>query len=61
MDSDRVLVMDAGESVEFGTPHDLLQMPVGIFKEMVLATGPSESERLIQIAKQKHDEIGANQ
>uniref|UniRef100_A0A0P6IW43 Putative abc transporter c family member n=1 Tax=Aedes aegypti TaxID=7159 RepID=A0A0P6IW43_AEDAE len=60
MDSDRVLVMDAGESVEFGTPHELLQMPVGVFKEMVLATGPSESERLIQIAKQKHDEIAAS-
>lgn len=56
MDSDRVLVMDAGESVEFGTPHDLLQMPVGVFKEMVLATGPAESERLFQIAKQKYEE-----
>lgn len=57
MDSDRVLVMDAGESVEFGTPHDLLQMPVGVFKEMVLATGPAESERLFQIAKQKYEEV----
>ncbi|XP_055540741.1 ATP-binding cassette sub-family C member 4-like [Wyeomyia smithii] len=57
MDSDRVLVMDAGESVEFGTPYDLLQMPVGIFKDMVLATGPAESERLVQIAKDKFDGI----
>ncbi|XP_058446019.1 ATP-binding cassette sub-family C member 4-like [Malaya genurostris] len=56
MDSDRVLVMDAGEAIEFGLPHDLLQMPVGVFKEMVLATGPAESERLVQIAKQKFDE-----
>ncbi|XP_058822716.1 ATP-binding cassette sub-family C member 4-like [Topomyia yanbarensis] len=56
MDSDRVLVMDAGESVEFGLAHDLLQMPVGVFKEMVLATGPAESERLVHIAKQKFDE-----
>ncbi|XP_055636392.1 ATP-binding cassette sub-family C member 4-like [Toxorhynchites rutilus septentrionalis] len=55
MDSDRVLVMDAGESVEFGTPYDLLQLPVGVFKEMVLATDPVESERLIQIAKQKYE------
>ncbi|KAL9698307.1 hypothetical protein quinque_001748 [Culex quinquefasciatus] len=59
MDSDRVLVMDAGESVEFGTPHDLLQMPVGVFKEMVLATGPAESERLIATAKQKYEEMAA--
>lgn len=52
-----MLVMDAGESVEFGTPHDLLQMPVGVFKEMVLATGPAESERLIATAKQKYEEM----
>ncbi|XP_055606094.1 ATP-binding cassette sub-family C member 4-like [Uranotaenia lowii] len=56
MDSDRVLVMDAGEAVELATPWELLEMPVGVFKEMVLATGPAESERLFQIAKQKFDE-----
>lgn len=54
MDSDRVLVMDAGQAVEFGTPHELLQLPLGIFHDMVQATGPTESERLIQIATQKH-------
>lgn len=52
-----MLVMDAGESIEFGTPYDLLQMPVGVFKDMVLATGPAESERLVQTAKHKFDEM----
>uniref|UniRef100_A0A2M3ZKJ0 Putative abc transporter n=1 Tax=Anopheles braziliensis TaxID=58242 RepID=A0A2M3ZKJ0_9DIPT len=56
MDSDRVLVMDAGQAVEFGTPHELLQLPLGIFRDMVEATGPAESERLVQIATQKHTE-----
>ncbi|XP_058061172.1 ATP-binding cassette sub-family C member 4-like [Anopheles bellator] len=54
MDSDRVLVMDAGQAVEFGTPYELLQLPIGIFRDMVLATGPAESERLVQIAQQKN-------
>ncbi|XP_052868167.1 ATP-binding cassette sub-family C member 4-like [Anopheles cruzii] len=54
MDSDRVLVMDAGQAVEFGTPYELLQLPIGIFRDMVQATGPAESERLVQIAQQKN-------
>uniref|UniRef100_A0A182IVJ8 Uncharacterized protein n=1 Tax=Anopheles atroparvus TaxID=41427 RepID=A0A182IVJ8_ANOAO len=56
MDSDRVLVMDAGRAVEFGTPYELLQLPMGIFSDMVAATGPAESERLQQIARQTHEQ-----
>uniref|UniRef100_A0A182P629 Uncharacterized protein n=1 Tax=Anopheles epiroticus TaxID=199890 RepID=A0A182P629_9DIPT len=56
MDSDRVLVMDAGQAVELGTPYELLQLPISIFRDMVLATGPTESERLQQIAQHKHEE-----
>ncbi|XP_053670820.1 ATP-binding cassette sub-family C member 4-like [Anopheles nili] len=56
MDSDRVLVMDAGQAVELGTPHELLQLPISIFRDMVLATGPTESERLQQIALLKHEQ-----
>ena len=56
MDSDRVLVMDAGQAVELGTPHELLQLPISIFRDMVLATGPAESERLQQIALHKHEQ-----
>uniref|UniRef100_A0A182K842 Uncharacterized protein n=1 Tax=Anopheles christyi TaxID=43041 RepID=A0A182K842_9DIPT len=57
MDSDRVLVMDAGHAVELGTPYELLQLPISIFRDMVLATGPAESERLQQIAQHKHEQI----
>lgn len=52
MDSDRVLVMSLGKAEEFATPHELLQKQTGIFKEMVLTTGPLESERLIRVARE---------
>lgn len=39
MDSDRVLVMDAGRAVEFGEPHDLLSIPNGYFRKLVDKTG----------------------
>uniref|UniRef100_A0A182J5C3 Uncharacterized protein n=1 Tax=Anopheles atroparvus TaxID=41427 RepID=A0A182J5C3_ANOAO len=50
MDSDRILVMDAGVAREFDTPHNLLQQEGSILKDMVEATGPSESESLKRIA-----------
>lgn len=50
MDSDRMLVMDAGEAREFDVPHILLQREGGILRDMVEATGPSESESLKRIA-----------
>lgn len=39
MDSDRVLVMDAGQVKEFDAPHLLLQRPNGFFSAMVKNTG----------------------
>lgn len=53
MDSDRVLVMDAGKAVEFATPHELLQIKNGIFYEMVHTLGPQEFDRLARIAAEK--------
>lgn len=53
MDSDRVLVMDAGKAVEFAAPHELLQIKNGIFYEMVHTLGPQELERLTRIAAEK--------
>ncbi|XP_035782499.1 ABC transporter C family member 3-like [Anopheles albimanus] len=35
MDSDRVLVMDAGRMVEFDSPQQLLQRPGGYFRKLV--------------------------
>ncbi|EIN13023.1 P-loop containing nucleoside triphosphate hydrolase protein [Punctularia strigosozonata HHB-11173 SS5] len=35
MDSDKIMVLDAGRLVEFGSPKELLQKDTGFFKEMV--------------------------
>lgn len=55
IDSDRVLVMDAGVAVEFDEPYSLLQNRDGIFRKMVEALGPQEFERLLSIAKDKYN------
>uniref|UniRef100_A0A182JZF0 Uncharacterized protein n=1 Tax=Anopheles christyi TaxID=43041 RepID=A0A182JZF0_9DIPT len=60
MDSDRILVMDAGEAREFDTPHLLLQQEGGILKDMVEATGPSESESLKRIAAETYAQMDPN-
>ncbi|CAM6031929.1 unnamed protein product, partial [Sphagnum compactum] len=54
MDSDKVLVMDAGRCVEFGAPYELLtdEGETGIFYEMVKKTGKSMFDNLLLIAKQ---------
>ncbi|CAO1406085.1 unnamed protein product [Diamesa tonsa] len=57
MDSDRVLVMNYGIAEEFDTPMNLLELPMGIFRDMVNATGTQESETLRKMAKEKHDSI----
>ncbi|XP_022899785.2 ATP-binding cassette sub-family C member 4-like isoform X1 [Onthophagus taurus] len=50
MDSDRVLVMDNGEAVEFDSPHLLLEKD-GNFSAMVEATGKTMENKLRKIAK----------
>lgn len=60
MDSDRVLVMDAGCAKEYDIPHKLLQNSLGVFTSMVDATGPQESEQLKKVAAQKFNEILQN-
>lgn len=51
IDSDRVLVMDAGRAVEFDKPHSLLQNENGVFYGMVKALGSQEFKRLSDIAQ----------
>ncbi|EDS36162.1 multidrug resistance-associated protein 1 [Culex quinquefasciatus] len=51
MDYDRVLVMSDGTAIEFGTPRELLEIPNGVFKDIVLATGPVEAENLMNMAR----------
>ncbi|KFB53213.1 AGAP003221-PA-like protein [Anopheles sinensis] len=60
MDSDRILVMDAGVAREFDTPHRLLQQEDSILKDMVDATGPSESESLKRIAAETFARMDPN-
>lgn len=51
MDSDKVLVMDAGQIAEFDHPHILLQNSEGIFAGMVEKTGKHMADNLKKIAK----------
>ncbi|XP_053600748.1 uncharacterized protein LOC128669719 [Plodia interpunctella] len=54
MDSDRVLVMDKGQAVEFDYPYRLLSNPDSIFSFMVRETGDNMSKVLHEIAKTKY-------
>ncbi|EDX04221.1 GD22416 [Drosophila simulans] len=52
MDSDKVLVMDAGRAVEFGTPYELLTLADSkVFHGMVKQTGHATYESLLKIAQ----------
>ncbi|XP_065085907.1 ATP-binding cassette sub-family C member 4-like [Ochlerotatus camptorhynchus] len=51
MDSDRVLVMDAGRAVEFGHPHELLKQPKGFLRKLVAQTGDATAAQLAAIAE----------
>lgn len=57
MDCDKVLVMDAGRLVEFGSPYELLNELSGskIFYSMVKQTGRATFEQLCRVAKEAHD------
>lgn len=52
MDSDKVLVMDHGEMLEFDHPYILLQNEKGHFSSMVQETGKLMAEQLKQCAKE---------
>lgn len=51
MDSDRVLVMSAGEAVEFGSPLELLEREDGFFRHLVDQTGASNAKVLEILAR----------
>ncbi|XP_018392367.1 PREDICTED: multidrug resistance-associated protein 4-like isoform X1 [Cyphomyrmex costatus] len=51
MDSDRILVMDAGNAVEFDHPYVLLQRETSYLKSMVQETGTTMAEALVGVAR----------
>ncbi|RDH38095.1 ABC transporter [Aspergillus welwitschiae] len=54
-DFDRILVMDAGKAVEFGTPQELLEIEGGVFRNLVENSGErAHLERVI-----KREETGS--
>ncbi|KAK9680179.1 ABC transporter transmembrane region [Popillia japonica] len=52
MDSDKILVMDAGEAVEFDVPHQLLNNPDGYLTKMVKETGSVMEAKLKKYAEE---------
>ncbi|CAF4915112.1 unnamed protein product [Pieris macdunnoughi] len=46
VDSDKILVLDAGHVMEFDHPHILLQNRKGYFRKMVAETGPAMTQLL---------------
>lgn len=53
MESDKILVMDAGKVVEFAPPLALLQIPEGHFTRLLRETGPASFNKLKSIAEKK--------
>lgn len=50
MDSDRIIVLDAGRLVEYDEPYKLLQLANGHFSSMVKTTGKITEKSLRNIA-----------
>lgn len=55
MDSDKVLVMDAGVAVEFDHPHLLLQNKTGMFYNLVQQTERVMAETLAEVARKSYE------
>ncbi|KAH9630450.1 hypothetical protein HF086_016988 [Spodoptera exigua] len=55
-DSDRVVVMEAGQIIECGHPHELLQDDEGPFTKMVKQLGPASEQSLRDLASKAYSE-----
>ncbi|XP_049611466.1 ATP-binding cassette sub-family C member 4 [Syngnathus scovelli] len=55
IDSDRILVLDAGRIHAYDEPYTLLLDPSSIFRKMVQQTGKQEAAALLQAAKEAYD------
>ncbi|KAH8420816.1 hypothetical protein KR222_005629 [Zaprionus bogoriensis] len=57
MDSDKVLVMDAGRAVEFASPFELLTVSEKkVFHSMVKQTGDATFDVLLKVAQKAHED-----
>jgi len=54
MDSDKILVMDAGVATEFAPPLTLLNKSDSIFASLVQQTGPENAKMLRALSEEKH-------
>ncbi|XP_056882196.1 ATP-binding cassette sub-family C member 4-like [Takifugu flavidus] len=54
IDSDRILVLDAGNIHAYDVPYTLLQNPRGIFYKMVQQTGKQEAAALFEASKEAY-------
>lgn len=63
MDSDRVLVMDAGRVVEFAAPYELItgNSGSGIFENMLRETGKGTYDQLLEIARRNYEKTHQSQ
>ncbi|KAK6910984.1 hypothetical protein I203_105019 [Kwoniella mangroviensis CBS 8507] len=50
---DKILVLDHGKVIEFGTPYELMQKENGSFRELCKQSG--EETQLLELAKQVHE------
>ncbi|XP_027198223.2 ATP-binding cassette sub-family C member 4-like [Dermatophagoides pteronyssinus] len=57
IDSDRIIVMDAGRVAQFDTPLNLIQNEQGIFYNLIQLSGPQMIEKLKSIANDKKHAI----
>lgn len=54
MDSDKILVLDAGRLIEYDAPYILLQDPEGHLSNLVKMTGKEMAENLKAIAREAY-------
>ncbi|XP_046974675.1 probable multidrug resistance-associated protein lethal(2)03659 [Vanessa cardui] len=57
IDSDKILVLDAGNLMEYDHPHILLQNKKGYFRKMVAETGPAMTQVLHKLAAENYKKM----
>ena len=55
IDSDKILVMGAGRTLEFGPPLELLRDPASVFSQLVNNVGPEGAAELRAAAQRADD------